>query len=62
MAIMHTEEAARAGADIYAYFVALLEARRHDPRDDLLTFLLDASLGLTVAASINIVAIGTTIR
>jgi hypothetical protein len=39
-----SEEAARAGADIYAYFVGLLEARRHDPRDDLLTFLLDAAV------------------
>jgi cytochrome P450 len=38
------EEAARAGADIYAYFVALLDARRHAPRDDLLTFLLDAAV------------------
>jgi cytochrome P450 len=36
--------AAKAGADIYAYFVDLLEARRHDPRDDLLTYLLEAGL------------------
>jgi cytochrome P450 len=38
------EEAARAGADIYAYFVDLLEARRQDPHDDLLTFLLHAEV------------------
>ncbi|MBO0732620.1 MAG: cytochrome P450, partial [Acidimicrobiaceae bacterium] len=38
------ETAAQAGADIYAYFVDLLEARRHDPRDDLLTFLLQTQV------------------
>ncbi len=38
------EAAAEAGAEIYAYFVDLLEARRHDPRDDLLTFLLQTQV------------------
>jgi cytochrome P450 len=36
--------AAKAGADIYAYFVDLLEARKQDRRDDLLTYLLEAEL------------------
>jgi len=36
--------AAQAGADVYAYFVDLLEARRRHPRDDLLTFLLEAEV------------------
>lgn len=38
------EKAAKAGADIYAYFVELLEARRQDPGDDLLSFLLQADI------------------
>jgi cytochrome P450 len=38
------DEAARAGAEICAYFVDLFETRRHDPQDDLLTFLLDAEV------------------
>ena len=38
------EHAARAGSDIYAYFVNLLEARRRDRRDDLVSYLLDAEL------------------
>ena len=36
--------AAKAGADIYAYFANLLDARRDDPRDDLVTYLLEAEL------------------
>lgn len=38
------EAAAQAGADVYAYFVDLLDARRADPRDDLLTFMLQAEV------------------
>jgi cytochrome P450 len=39
------EMAGKAGADIYAYFVELLEARRRQRRDDLLSYLLDAEIG-----------------
>jgi len=38
------EEAAKAGAELYAYFVELLEDRRHNPQDDLLSFLLGTEL------------------
>jgi cytochrome P450 len=36
--------AKQANVEIYAYLGALLEARRSDPRDDILTFLLAADL------------------
>jgi cytochrome P450 len=36
--------ASKAGADIYAYFANLLDARRDVPRDDLLTYLLEAEV------------------
>jgi cytochrome P450 len=39
------EKAAQAGADICSYFTELLEVRRHNPEDDLLTFLLNTEVG-----------------
>jgi hypothetical protein len=38
------DKAAQAGVDLYAYFVQLLDQRRHHPGDDLLSFLLQADI------------------
>ena len=61
--------AAQANAEIFAYLGALLDARRSDPRDDILTFLLTADVDgmpltdeqrLGVAALLLIAGIDTT--
>jgi cytochrome P450 len=38
------DKAAKAGRDVYAYFVKLLDERRRFPRDDLLSHLLEAEI------------------